>query len=66
MNSDPFIDQVKFTELAAQGYNRIPVMREVLADLDTPLSSYLKLAAGPVFLSYLNRCRAVKNGAVTP
>ena len=36
-----------FAELAAQGYNRIPVMREVLADLDTPLSSYLKLAAGP-------------------
>ena len=35
-----------FAELAAQGYNRIPVMREVLADLDTPLSTYLKLAAG--------------------
>jgi anthranilate synthase component 1 len=41
----------QFSELAAQGYNRIPVMREVLADLDTPLSSYLKLAAGPY--SYL-------------
>jgi anthranilate synthase component 1 len=40
-----------FAELAAQGYNRIPVMREVLADLDTPLSSYLKLARGPY--SYL-------------
>src|SRR3569623_2509090 len=37
--------------LAAQGYNRIPVMREVLADLDTPLSSNLKLADGPY--SYL-------------
>lgn len=36
----------QFAELAAQGYNRIPVMREVLADLDTPLSSYLKLARG--------------------
>ncbi len=36
----------EFTQLAAQGYNRIPVMREVLADLDTPLSSYLKLARG--------------------
>jgi anthranilate synthase component 1 len=35
-----------FAELAQQGYNRIPVMREVLADLDTPLSSYLKLASG--------------------
>ena len=41
----------QFSELAAQGYNRIPVMRKVLADLDTPLSSYLKLAKGPY--SYL-------------
>jgi len=40
-----------FSKLAAQGYNRIPVMREVLADLDTPLSTYLKLAEGPY--SYL-------------
>lgn len=35
-----------FAELAAQGYNRIPVLREVLADMDTPLSTYLKLARG--------------------
>ncbi len=41
----------KFRELAKQGYNRIPLYREVLADLDTPLSSYLKLAQGPY--SYL-------------
>ncbi len=40
-----------FSQLAAQNYNRIPVVREVLADLDTPLSSYLKLARGPY--SYL-------------
>ncbi len=33
-----------FAELAQQNYNRIPVNREVLADLDTPLSTYLKLA----------------------
>lgn len=45
MNSQQFLD------LAAEGYNRIPVVREVLADLDTPLSSYLKLASGPY--SYL-------------
>ncbi len=37
----------QFAALAQQGYNRIPVMREVLADLDTPLSVYLKLANGP-------------------
>jgi anthranilate synthase component 1 len=41
----------QFQSLAAQGYNRIPVMREVLADLDTPLSAYLKLADAPY--SYL-------------
>ena len=40
-----------FSKLADQGFNRIPVMREVLADLDTPLSTYLKLAEGPY--SYL-------------
>ena len=36
----------QFNHLAQQGYNRIPVSREVLADLDTPLSAYLKLADG--------------------
>ncbi|MGH8628969.1 MAG: anthranilate synthase component I, partial [Gammaproteobacteria bacterium] len=34
-----------------EGHNRIPLVREVLADLDTPLSAYLKLACGPY--SYL-------------
>lgn len=37
----------QFAELAEQNYNRIPVVREVLADLETPLSCYLKLARGP-------------------
>ncbi len=37
----------KFAELASQKFNRIPVTREVLADLETPLSVYLKLAFGP-------------------
>ena len=37
----------KFDALVAQGYNRIPVVCEVLADLDTPLSVYLKLVDGP-------------------
>ncbi|HHZ88560.1 MAG TPA: anthranilate synthase component I, partial [Chromatiaceae bacterium] len=36
----------QFATLATQGYNRIPVFRQVLADLDTPLSAYLKLADG--------------------
>lgn len=37
----------QFDTFAAQGYNRIPLVCEVLADLDTPLSVYLKLASGP-------------------
>ncbi|MGW8309856.1 MAG: anthranilate synthase component I [Thiogranum sp.] len=41
----------EFQQLVSQGYNRIPVTREVLADLDTPLSTYLKLGSGP--FSYL-------------
>ncbi len=41
----------EFNTLAAQGYNRIPLVRETLADLDTPLSVYLKLANRPY--SYL-------------
>ena len=43
--------QSEFEQLAAEGYNRIPLAREVLADLDTPLSTYLKLADAPY--SYL-------------
>ena len=41
----------QFQDLASQGYNRIPVSLEVLADLDTPLSTFIKLAQGPY--SYL-------------
>ncbi|MEQ6292507.1 anthranilate synthase component I [Vogesella sp. GCM10023246] len=41
----------QFAELAAAGYNRIPVTLELFADLDTPLSVYLKLANQPY--SYL-------------
>ena len=36
-----------FAALAAQDYNRIPVSLEVLADLETPISAYRKLAEGP-------------------
>jgi anthranilate synthase component 1 len=41
------IDQTEFDALARDGHNRIPLVREVLSDLDTPLSVYLKLADGP-------------------
>src|SRR3972149_9538113 len=39
--------EAEFKRLAAQGYNRIPVVLETCADLDTPLSVYLKLANRP-------------------
>ena len=41
----------EFAQLAAQGYNRVPLVLETLADLDTPLSVYLKLGNRPY--SYL-------------
>lgn len=41
-----------FSKLATSGYNRIPITREILADLDTPLSVYQKLAADAAY-SYL-------------
>lgn len=41
------INETEFNQLATEGYNRIPLMREVLADLDTPLSTYMKLCAAP-------------------
>ena len=37
------ITEIEFNKLAAEGYNRVPVIRKVPADLDTPLSVYLKL-----------------------
>ena len=33
----------EFNALAKQGFNRIPIVKEVLADLETPLSLYMKL-----------------------
>lgn len=40
--------EIEFNALAAQGYNRIPLIAETYADLDTPLAIYLKLAhSGP-------------------
>lgn len=45
------MNESEFNRLAAEGYNRIPVTLETFADLDTPLSIYLKLANAPY--SYL-------------
>jgi anthranilate synthase component 1 len=43
--------ETDFKRLAAQGFNRVPLVLETFADLDTPLSIYLKLAHRPY--SYL-------------
>lgn len=41
----------QFKHYADQGYNKIPLMKTILADLETPLSAYMKLANQPY--SYL-------------
>ena len=41
------MDRQQFQIYAAEGYNRIPVTRTVLADTETPVSTYNKLARGP-------------------
>jgi anthranilate synthase component 1 len=40
------ITELEFKSLAGQGFNRIPLIKEAFADLETPLSLYLKLAGG--------------------
>lgn len=45
------ITKQEYLQQIEQGYNRIPLVQELLADLDTPLSLYLKLANQP--FSYL-------------
>jgi len=40
----PVITELEFKSLAGEGYNRIPLMAQAFADLETPLSLYLKLA----------------------
>ena len=45
------MNATEFERLAREGHNRIPIVLETAADLDTPLSVYLKLAGTPY--SYL-------------
>jgi anthranilate synthase component I len=40
----PVMTETEFNRLAQQGYNRIPLMAQAFADMETPLSLYLKLA----------------------
>lgn len=50
MSANP-LNESEFSELAArlhqQGITHVPVIREALADLDTPVSTFLKLADRP-------------------
>ena len=41
------VTQAAFSARQTEGFNRIPVWRTVLADAETPLSAYAKLAQGP-------------------
>ena len=54
--------ETEFNSLAAQGYNRIPVTLETFADLDTPLSIYLKLTSGPNNGHYSYLLESVQGG----
>ncbi len=47
MNLRVFPTRDEFAALAAAGHRYLPLGREVVADLDTPLSLYLKVARGP-------------------
>ena len=44
---NPVISADQFAALVETGVNRIPVSRTLLADTETPLSTYNKLARGP-------------------
>ena len=63
----------QFQKLAESGYNRIPIVREILADTETPLSIYLKLGKGPgnevgtgEHSYFFESVRVARNGVVTP
>lgn len=57
----PQLSLAEFHALAAQGYTRIPLLRTLSADLETPLSAYLKLTAAAPY-SYL--LESVQGGEV--
>lgn len=56
------LTELEFNSLADQGYHRIPLMVEILADLDTPLSLYLKLTGGPGQAPYSFLLESVVDG----
>ena len=52
----------EFLRLAAEGYNRIPLAVETLADLDTPLSHLPEARRRAQLATCSNRCRAARSG----
>ena len=69
LEAQTVITELEFKSLAAQGYNRIPLIAEAFADLETPLSLYLKLAHGRAAASTAscwNRWSAASASAATP
>ena len=47
MNNDMYTpDFEAFERLGGEGYNLIPVYREISADLETPVSAFIKVARG--------------------
>ena len=53
----------QFNALIEEGYNHIPLFREVVVDTDTPLALYLKLANTP-FTYFLESVQGGENGVV--
>ena len=41
------LTKTQFEDLVQQGYTHIPLEKEILADFDTPLSTYFRLAREP-------------------
>ena len=59
------LSQAAFDALVAEGYSRIPVTRTLLADTETPLSTYTKLCDQPYSFLF-ESVEAVRNGVATP
>ena len=61
----PFISSERHMTISNPIYRRTPVVHEALADLDTPLSVYLKLAKGP-YSYLLESAQGGEKWGVTP
>ncbi|MEI8324786.1 MAG: anthranilate synthase component I family protein [Betaproteobacteria bacterium] len=54
--------EIEFEQLKSQGFNRIPLTLQAFADLETPLSLYLKLAHGADGAAYSFLLESVVGG----